>query len=46
MIYNSRNYFKVLNYSDDYGAELIYNSRNYFKVLNHHHLEIFINLQQ
>ena len=34
MIYNSRNYYRLLNYRYALPTTLIYNSRNYYRLLN------------
>ena len=36
IIYNSRNYYKLLNDFKNPSTGEIYNSRNYYKLLNHH----------
>ena len=33
-IYNSRNYYRLLNFSIKMGGDIIYNSRNYYRLLN------------
>ena len=37
-IYNSRNYYRLLNILVNCGATLIYNSRNYYRLLNQGYL--------
>ena len=34
-IYNSRNYYRLLNFSIKMGGDIIYNSRNYYRLLNY-----------
>ena len=40
-IYNSRNYYRLLNNAEIHMAIIIYNSRNYYRLLNYHVVLMF-----
>ena len=37
MIYNSRNYYRLLNKATMHQTAVIYNSRNYYRLLNYYY---------